>query len=251
MDAAAWTPHGRALWDYFQGDTKAALRCFSSLGEDDLIPSAVWFRPPESFFPFDHAALERCRGRVLDVGAGAGAHCLVLQQRGFEVVAIDAVPEAVEILRGRGVRDARLLDVFALEHAPDRFDTTRFDTVLMLANGAGIAETLEGLDRLLVVLDRILAPGGQVLIDSTDVRSRARPRADGRYIGEIDFSLEYRGLRGATFRQLYVDPATFRAHAARAGFDFEPLGRFEGESYLARLTRAEAAGGVRLPRSEA
>src|SRR5687768_13432883 len=110
MDPAAWAPHGRALWDYFEGDLQAALRCFSSLGEGDLIPSAVWFRPVDGLFPCDLAALERCRGRVLDVGAGAGALSLVLQQRGFEVVAIDAVPEAVEILRRRGVRDARLLD---------------------------------------------------------------------------------------------------------------------------------------------
>jgi len=65
-------PHARALRDYFEGDTSAAIVLHSSLGEHEEIPVAVFFRGPDEFFSFDRAALELCRGRILDVGAGTG-----------------------------------------------------------------------------------------------------------------------------------------------------------------------------------
>lgn len=63
-------PHGAALRDYFGGLTDAKLTLRSSLGEHEEIPVSVFFRGAEDYFPFERAALARCRGRVLDVGAG-------------------------------------------------------------------------------------------------------------------------------------------------------------------------------------
>ena len=97
-------PHGRALRDFFAGEREASLVVHSSLGEHEELPVAVFFRAPEDFFLFERAALLECRGRVLDVGAGTGVHALYLQDQGFEVCAIDVLPEAVEIMRSAGVR---------------------------------------------------------------------------------------------------------------------------------------------------
>jgi SAM-dependent methyltransferase len=232
--AEPWRPHGLALRDFFRGDRSAMVVVHSDLEESEELPVAVWFREPADFFPLDHAALEMCRGRVLDVGAGTGCHSLVLQERGLSVCAIDFVPEAVEIMRARGVRDARLANVFELEEEP-------FDTVLLLSNGAGIAENLPGLDRLLQRLNRLVASGGQVLLDSADVRSKAAQpggltREDGRYVGEILFRLEYRGQIAPPFAQLYVDPDTLATRAAAACWSCRIVARAE-PAYLAQLAR--------------
>jgi 2-polyprenyl-3-methyl-5-hydroxy-6-metoxy-1,4-benzoquinol methylase len=87
------------------GDQAATLVVHSSLGESDDLPVQIFFRGEGDLFSFEEAALELCRGRVLDAGAGTGVHALELQKRGFEVRAIDVLPEAVAIMRGRGVID--------------------------------------------------------------------------------------------------------------------------------------------------
>ena len=241
MDHEAWIPHGRALWDYFEGDLSAAVVVHSDLGEREELPVAVWFREPAGFWDLERAALELCRGRVLDVGAGTGCHSLALQERGLYVCAIDVVPEAVEIMRRRGVRETRRADLFELE--PEAFDT-----ILMLSNGVGLVETLLGLDRFLRDVGRLLSPGGQILLDSTDVRpppAAEAPHApglplreDGRYAGEIHFQLEYRGQKGAPFPQLYVDADTLADRAASAGWACIVIARGSRGAYLARLTRS-------------
>jgi SAM-dependent methyltransferase len=176
---------------------------------------------------------------VLDVGAGSGCHSLALQDWGLEVTAIDIVPDLVDIMRERGVKDARLatwMDV----------DAGQFDTVFMMMNGMGLAETLPGLSGFLNDARRLLRPGGQILADSTDVRVRMDQeagrkgtfqRADGRYIGELHFQLEYQGRKGPPFSQLYVDPETLTRYAREAGWTADiVLPPDDYGHYLARLT---------------
>lgn len=238
-------PYGAALRDWFRGDRGGGLALRSDLGEHDEMPVEVFFREPEGFFAFERTAVELCRGRVLDVGSGTGLHALVLQELGHDVVALDVEPDAAAIARERGVRDVREADVFEFE------DDSPFDTVLMLMNGVGIVETLEGLARYLGRVERLLAADGQLLLDSADLRSEeekaagASPRReDGRYMGEAQIQLEYRGLRGEPFRELYVDPDTLFRVAGEAGWTAEVVHRSEdGIGYLARLVRGGDGGG--------
>ncbi len=232
-------PHGRALRDFFAGDSAATIVVHSNLGEHEELPVAVFFRAPDDFFPFERAALERCRGRVLDVGAGTGVHSLYLQDHGFEVRAIDVLPEAVEIMRLAGVRGARLASIWDLEDEP-------FDTVLMMMNGIGILETLEGLDRFLADVPRLLKPGGQILLDSgpgvvvgeSDEAAAVAVEDASGYAGEAWIELEYKGERGPPFRELYCDSETLEEHAIAAGYQPEIVFRDEYGAYVARLTRA-------------
>lgn len=232
-------PHARALRDYFEGDTSAVLVFHSSLGEHEEIPVAVFFRGPGDFFSFDRAALELCRGRILDVGAGTGVHTLYLQEHGFDVCAIDVLPDAVDIMRRRGVRDARLADISELESAS-------FDTILMMMNGTGILGTLDGLDRFLEDVPRLLGEGGQILVDSGPARVvgasdepavEVAVQEDGTYPGEAWITLEYKGEKGPPFRELYVDAETLCEHAVAAGYDCEIIFWDEMGGYVAQLTR--------------
>ncbi len=236
-------PHGAALRDYYGGLTDAKLTLHSSLGEHEEIPVSVFFRGPEDYFPFERVALARCHGRVLDVGAGTGVHSLYLQARGLEVCAIDVLPEAIEIMKARGVRDVRLVDV-------REFEGVRFDTILMMMNGIGILETLRGLDRFMRDVPRLLNPGGQILLDSGPANVVGDPgdaaevvdyESEG-YWGEAWIKLEYRGEEAPPFRELYVDAQTMTQRAEAAGWRCEVLHRDEFGAYVARLTRRAPAG---------
>jgi SAM-dependent methyltransferase len=216
MDPDALVPHGLALEAYFAGDTAAEVIVHREDGIEDRLPAAWFFRTADAFTPIERAALEHCRGRILDIGAGAGIHSLVLQSRGLAVTAIDVSPQAVEVMVRRGVTDARVADVFEFQGGP-------FDTLLMLGHGIGMTETLAGLDVFLRHAQRLASPDGRLLIHSLDVQRTADPRhlayhevtrQSGRYVGEVRFGFEFPGRRGGTCSWLHVDPRTLAEHAA-------------------------------------
>ncbi len=234
----ALAPYAEALSDHQAGAGDVRLRLWSSLGEDDEIPAAVFFRSPDELFPFEVHALDLCRGSVLDLGAGTGVHALELQRRGLDVTAVELVPELVEIQRARGVRRAIRGDLATWMGGP-------FDTVLLLMNGIGPTGTLRGMERFLVHAQALVAPSGQLIFDSGDAQiegpvdpgDAARwPPTDDGYRGEAWIELGYGGRRGPPFRELYADVDVAAERAAGAGWSFAVA--FEGEgSYLARLTR--------------
>lgn len=239
--AKGWNPLGLAIRDYARGDRLAAVTVLRGDGAVYPMPARLFFRPPRRFSALERAALRQCRGRVLDIGAGAGCHALALQRRGLDVTAVESSPEAVRVMRRRGVRRCRVGDGLKLPGAP-------YDTVLLLMNGIAIVKSIAGLRRFLARCARGLTPGGQVLFDTMDLRrddlSRRharRKRPAGRYFGEMRFRLRYRGRTGPRFQLLFIDSARLAREAGRAGWRARVLFN-EGEGrYLARLTRARNA----------
>ncbi len=230
-------PLARALADWHAGARDATIRLRSSLGEDDEIPVSIFFRPPEEFFPFETFAMELCQGRVADLGAGTGVHALPLQERGFDVTAVERLTEGARIMRERGVRN--VIEADMLEAGPGPFDT-----VLMMMNGIGPVGTLAGLDRFLAEADRLVAPGGQILVDSAATDPSPDAGQDGwpaptpdRYPGEAWIRLSYGDLEGGPFRELYVDADTLLRRAARAGWTGS-IAHEDAGAYLARLVRS-------------
>ena len=152
-----WSPLGSALVAFHDRGEDVAVRVRNDFGPPEEIRVSVFFRGEEAFEAWEAVALGRCGPRVLDVGAGVGAHALVLQERGHEVTALDPIPEAVRIMRERGVEDAREGTLFELPS--DKL----YDTVIL--NGSMIAETLSGLDRLLAATATVSEPQGALILD--------------------------------------------------------------------------------------
>lgn len=236
-------PFGDALRAFAEGDTDAELFMHRDDGLSVSLPARHFFRPPSEFTRLETLALGRCAGRVLDCGAGAGPHSLVLQERGLSVTAIDLSREAVEVMTRRGVRDARHADVASFRGGP-------FDTVLLLGHTIGLVETVDGLDAFLHGLQALVADGGQVVLDSVDVRATDDPvnlayhevnRRTGRYVGEIRDALEFRGVKGPVHGWLQVDEETLAEHAARAGWSCEVLLTEPNGEALFRLSRGTSA----------
>jgi SAM-dependent methyltransferase len=233
-----WRPLGAALLDYHRGDEDAEITVSSEIWEDETTPVAHYYRPPGDDLPErERRSLEMCRGRVLDLGAGAGRHALELQRAGHPVVAIDVLPEAVQIMRERGVTDARCGDL-------DDLDGETFDTVLMLMHGIGVVGDLRGLGRLLQDLPRFLNPGGRLICDSADLAVVLGEEAPGLltelngpsdYVGEVEFVLRYGDLVGSPYPWLFVDPDALGLIAGAAGFDCRVEIRGDRGSFVASL----------------
>jgi SAM-dependent methyltransferase len=213
----ALAPLSQALGDHARGELDAALTVHVAGFPDQHLPAAYFFRGAAEMDAVDRAALELARGRILDVGAGAGAHSVPLVEAGFEVTAIEILPELVEILRGRGVKRARRASVWT-------FPARRpFDTVLALMNGTSLAGILARMEPLLTGLGELVAPDGQILIDSTEMDP-----------AELDYQLEYRGQKGPPFPQLFVGERALEREARKSGWKMKVVAR-ESSRYLARL----------------
>ena len=227
---------GRAIAEYWKTKTADRLRVFSPMFEEDEIPLTTLFRSYEDMPEIERKALDMAKGRILDVGAGAGCHSLVLQERGMDVTAIDISPLSVETMKEREVKKVIEQDFFTLEG--------QYDTILMLMNGIGIVGTLERMLEFFRQLDKILAPEGQLLCDSSDI-SYVFEDEEGLidipnemdYYGEHSFRMQYKNTIGEPFDWLYIDEDTLKEKARRYGYTAEVMAEGEHYDYLARITK--------------
>jgi SAM-dependent methyltransferase len=220
----------QALLDYWNGNLEATLRLYTSTGIVQTVPASYFFRQPEDFPPQEWMALHLCKGSVLDIGAGTGCHSLVLQDQGMEVWALDHSPIAVQIMRQRGILQVIAADIFSWDPQP-------FDTLLLLMNGIGLVQTLDGLDRFLQRAHRLVNPHGQILLDSTDLRVEENDTEAIESPCEVVFEVEYRGQRGLQIPWLFVDPDRLVNYASRAGWFCQVVFQGNEGSYLAKLIR--------------
>lgn len=231
-------PMGRAIAEYWKTKTAERLRVFSPMFEEDEIPVETLFRNYEEMPEIERMALDMAKGKTLDVGAGSGCHSLVLQQKGTDVTAVDISPLSVETMKQRGVRNALQQDFFALKG--------QYDTIMMLMNGIGIVGTLARLPEFFRQLDEILAPGGQVLCDSSDI-SYVYEDEDGvayypdetAYYGEVSYNMQYKDTIGKPFDWLYIDAETLKEETKKCGYDAEVIARGKHFDYLARIRKSK------------
>ncbi len=240
MAIQGWDLLGLAIKDYYlQNDPGISLKVHSDCSGLEILPVEIFFRHYYSLTELERYALDLCQGRTLDVGAGAGCHSLILQERGFEVTAVDISINAVEVMKERGIRRVLEIDINDLKPREN------FDTILMLMNGIGLVENLDGLKNFLIRAKQLLAPEGQLLLDSTDftlfpkfMKSWAVSQSKrGRYFGEVEYQLEYKGQLSEVYRWLFIDQKTLEEYALNTGWLFQIIYEEEGQ-YLARLILA-------------
>jgi SAM-dependent methyltransferase len=180
-------------------------------------------------------ALKLCKGDVLDVGAGAGIHCQELIKNGLSVHAIDSSKGAVDYLNKSGIScTLSSFDTFK--------SSTKFDTILMMMNGIGIAGTLSNLENTLIKAKNLLKQGGQLICDSSDIRYLYEDEEGGLwmdlnsdYYGNFRFQMHYKQISGPWFDWLYVDYDNLHKVAAKVGFKSVKVLEQENH-FLAQLT---------------
>jgi len=225
-----WAPLDAALAAYAAGAADATLAMYTDVGGPEEVPVSLFFRSASEMGPVESAALARAEGRVLDLGAGAGALAMVLRKRGFAVTAVELLPAGCAAMVEAGLPDVREGGLETV--GPDE----RFDTVLVLMNGLGFAGTLEGLPAFLRCLADVLSPGGRILADSTDPRGWDPPE-DGRYPGEVHMQLRFAATAGPPFPFLFVDADAVAAAAATVGLRTDVVVREDGGRFLVRVVR--------------
>jgi SAM-dependent methyltransferase len=228
---------GRALLDRLAGATDPIV-----IERDDGFVSVDTFDYLSGLDERDSWALERARGRVLDVGAGAGRASLALQERGQEVLALDISPGATAACRKRGVREAYTGTV--RQAAAEELAGT-FDSALMLGNNLGLLGSATAAGKYLDGLGQLLGPHGVIVGTGLDAYQtdkqvhldyHERNRRRGRLAGQITIRVRYHRLATDWFDWLAMSPSELAGLAGPAGWEITDL--LPGPLFAVVLTRS-------------
>ena len=228
---------GKAILDYQTHNSPEDLITETSISEADEMSVAYLFRSFAEMPQLEQKALQLAKGKVLDVGCGAGSHALYLQEKGFDVTAIDISANAIKACELRGMKKAKVQDIMQLEG-------DQYDTILLLMNGAGMCGRLKNLPNFLQKLKSLLTDTGQILVDSSDIIYMFDEDEDGGkwiptdvdYYGEVVFDITYKGEKENSFDWMYIDYNTLQNAAFANGFQCEIVLEGEHFDYLAKLT---------------
>ena len=226
---------GKALKDYTNGKKNAKIIVHCSHTEDEEMDVSYFFRDWDSMPALEKTAVQLAKGKVLDVGAGAGCHSLVMKDTDLEVVALEQSKGACEVMSSNGINCLNQ-DIYELEEE-------KYDTILMLMNGIGIAGTLGKLELLFRKLKNNLNPDGQIILDSSDICYLFMDEDGGQWIdinanyyGELRYRFEYDDEISEEFDWLFIDQKKLIEIAELTGLDCQIIKEGEHYDYLARLT---------------
>lgn len=227
---------GMAMQDYLNDNYTADIKVISSIADEDIIPVPYLFRSYEDMPDIEQKALDLCKGKVLDVGCGAGVHSLYLQEKGMDVTAIDTSAGAIDICKKQGVKNAECTAFL-------NFKEGKYDTIILLMNGTGIFGNLKKLPQYIDHLKELLADGGQILLDSSDLIYMYEEE-DGSllipsdyYYGEVTYRTKYKNKKSKEFDWLYIHYGLLKDIATNHGLTAEKVMEGPHYDYLARLTK--------------
>ncbi len=228
---------GKAILDYQTNNSPQNIITETTISEEDEMSIAYLFRSFDEMPAIEQKALELAKGKILDVGCGAGSHSLYLQNhKQLDTTAIDISANAIKTCKLRGIQQTFVLDILTVENE-------KFDSILLLMNGTGIFGSLENTPKFLQKLKSLLNPGGQILIDSSDIIYMFDQDEDGAfevpangYYGELEFTISYKGETEDSFPWLYLDYNTLQNAALDNGLQCELILEGEHYDYLAKLT---------------
>ncbi len=230
MSTTSSDPFGAAAIDFLEGKHDPEILVSSNLSDEETIPVAYLFRSWEEMPEKEKFALSLTKGTVLDVGAGAGAHTLALQKQGKKVTALEVSQACCQVMLNRGVQDILCNDFFKLEASE------KYDTLIFMMNGFGLAGTLEGLEPFFQHCKSLLTPGGRIIGESADILYMFEDEEEegaylvdlnGDYYGEVKYQMHYKKTTSNEFPWLYVSLDLLTEAAEKAGFTL--LDFYEGD----------------------
>lgn len=214
-----------ALWEYHRRG-RTVLYTERESGNRTREDISWYFTNYQGFPSFEKDALKLARGRVLDVGCGAGRHALYLQRRGLDVTGIDKSPRIVDLAKLRGVTDVRVADVCRKLPFPDG----EFDTVVLFGNNLGICGTVARVRKMLRELARVTKLNARIIGTTrqpTGIKSKGdgypRVRSGLRPPGQMRLRLRNRQSLGEWFDLQLLSPDEIWQLADKEGWVMEYL----------------------------
>ena len=243
--------YGQAMWDYFHGDGG-----FEIVERDDGL-AAVSSGPPSYLALFkdwpahQKKAIRLARGRVLDVGCGAGRVALHLQKKGFDTIGIDISPLAIKLCKKRGLKKAKAMSITQVSPK-----LGIFDTIVMYGNNFGLMGGFKRAQWLLRRFRAMTGPDARIIAESNDPYGSQGPggkqlrchleyhkwnRSRGRMGGQLRFRIRYMKHATPYFDYLLVSKNEMRQIVAGTGWKVSRFFDSKGSVYIAVLEKEHSS----------
>ncbi|HIP35240.1 MAG TPA: class I SAM-dependent methyltransferase [Crocinitomix sp.] len=231
MEEKLKDPIGQAILDFAEFKNADNIVVHSDLCDDDILPVEYLFRNFNQMPKIEQKALELCYGEVLEVGAGTACHSNYLKNKVKSTFAIDVSEGAIKYIRSQNI-PCKKTSILGLKDQ-------QFDCILILMNGLGLSGTLNELPFFLSHLKTLLKPNGKIFTDSTDIRYLYEDDEGGvwvdlnsKYLGEMQFQMEYGEHKSEWFDWLYVDFDTLKQEAEKVGLHCKKIIEDDNFHYL-------------------
>ena len=202
---------GQEMLAYLKGETVHEI----VEREDGLIQvspkgPASYFAHYEDWMPQEQEAISYARGRVLDIGCGAGRVGLYLQNKGHDVLGIDVSPGALEVCRQRGFTNTQLMSITQITQKMGVFDT-----IVLFGNNFGLLGNRVRAKYLLRRFHRMTSREGRILALSNDIYQTTTPfhlayqesnRRRGRMAGQLRIRIRFQMAKSPWFDYLLASP---------------------------------------------
>jgi SAM-dependent methyltransferase len=198
---------GQMIWAAHNGN-----EVFETVERDDGLKNArnpkVYFSGYGNWHPLEQKAMEYVKGRVLDIGCGAGRHSLYLQEKGFDVLGIDVSPLAIKVCKLRGLKRVKVMSIDSVDFKPDSFDT-----ILMMGNNFGLLGSFSKACRLLKKFYGITSENALIIADTRDPYRTDDPvhlayhelnKKRGRMGGQVRIRIRFQNFVSGWFDYLMV-----------------------------------------------
>lgn len=237
---------GRALEDtYEDGGAVSNLPQVVELSNGHIAVGRLgrYFENEEELGTLDRWAVQWAKGRILDVGAGAGRHALILQQKGGDVTALDPSPRAIDVCRRRGVNNAVCADIATLSAEVTAGREAPYDTLLLLGNNIGLSGSREEAPSFWRMLREITVDGGQLVgscrdpyatKEEYDLAYMAANLGAGRLGGQMTMRVRHKHYAGPWFNYLFCTAEELEALIVDSGWEITSTA-FEGDGYAVRM----------------
>ncbi len=218
--------YGRQMYDYLRGKRDAPEIVERDDGFLGVSAGAKhYFAEYKDWHSREKKAVQYVRGKVLDVGCGAGRVSLYLQKGGFDALGIDVSPLAIRVSTKRGLKNARVIPITKISSK-----LGKFGTVIMFGNNFGLFGNPNRAKRLLKRFHRLTTENARIIAESLDpyktndedhLGYHRFNKRRGRMPGQVRIRVRYRKYATPWFDYLLVSEQEMRSILKGTGWGTE------------------------------
>ncbi len=218
--------YGRQMYDYLKGRRGAPEIVERDDGFISVSAGAkFYFAEYKDWDGRERKAMRHVRGRVLDVGCGAGRVSLYLKNKGFYALGVDVSPLAIHVSKTRGLKNARVMPITKISSK-----LGKFGTIIMFGNNFGLFGNPHRAKWLLKRFHRLTTDNARIIVESLDPYKTNDPdhleyhrfnKRRGRMPGQVRIRVRYRKYVTPWFDYLLVSKQEMRNILNGTGWGIE------------------------------